>query len=90
MLESFENGRIPGDYDTFEMMVQWGRDWIGIVVIPVKDGFNTQHYVVHLPNDITIILRKNEWGEWEELKEGTTALAGHLGKAIENFYTLCN
>ena len=90
MLEEFENGKLPMGYDSFEMMFQWGKEWISIVVVPMKDGLNLQHYVVRLPNDLIVILRKNEIGEWEELKEGSTELARHLGSAIHDYYALSN
>lgn len=74
--------------ERFEMMFQWGDNWLSIVVVPVKVNMNNQYFVVKL-KDLVIVLRLNEFEEWEELKEGTTQLAKHLGKAIENYYSLC-
>ncbi len=83
-MEDFEG--IQGD--RFEMMFQWSDNWLSIVVVPVKVNGNHQYFVVKL-KDLVLILRLNEYDEWEELKEGPTTLAEHLGKAIENYYCLC-
>lgn len=84
-IEDFEG--IQGD--RFEMLFPWGDNWLSIVVVPVKmDDNNNQYYVVKL-KDLILVLRLNEFEEWEELKEGTTQLARHLGQAIENYYCLC-
>lgn len=90
MPEEFDDESLSESYDSFEMMFQWGREWISIVVVPLRDALNTQHFVVRLSAELVIILRQNECGEWEEWKEGTTELARHLGSAIDQYYALCN
>ena len=90
MREEFENGGLPLGYESFEIMFQWGDEWIGIAVVPMKDANQFHNFIVRMPNDLVVILRMNEYGDWEELKEGPSELARHLGMAIENYYALCN
>lgn len=89
MPEEFEVGRFPISYDSFEMMLPWGKEWLGIVVVPMKDANNDQHYIVRLSNEMVVILRLDQFGDWVELKEGTNELAKCLGKAINNYYSFC-
>ncbi len=73
--------------DQIEMMFRWGDGWVSIVVVPVTDDFNNKYFVVKM-QDLVIVIRLNQDEEWEELKEGETELARHLGKAIEEYYAV--
>ena len=75
--------------DTFEMIFQWNNEWVSIAVKPFMEISNSQYYIVNFHNDLLVILTINEDGEWEELKEGCTELARHLGKAIRDYYSVC-
>ncbi len=86
-MENFEESG-SFEKDQFEMMFRWGRQWVSIVVVPVKDELNTQYFVVKM-DGLVVILRLNQFNEWEELKEGVTELAKHLGLAIEEYYAIC-
>lgn len=70
----------------FEMLFRWNNDWRSIIVMPVNVGVASTHYIVKLSTDFVIVLRINECGDWEELREGVTELARHLGKAIDMYY----
>ena len=80
MPEDFDFGAIPQGSDSFEILFRWGGEWIGVEVVPVSDGRNGQHYVVRFSNDMVVVVGKDRYGDWVELKEGNTELAKHLGQ----------
>lgn len=90
MLEEFENGRVPVGHASFEVMFPWKDHWLSMVVVPLQDADDCQHYIVILPEDKMMVLRVNESGEWDEMNEGTSAFVKDIGAAIENYYAICN
>lgn len=82
MLEENHRYEVPSGQH-FELLFRWGETWLNVIVYPVKYIGTSIHFLVELTKNLNIIIRKNEFGEWEELKEGVTELARHLGKAIQ-------
>ena len=73
------------DGTSFELLFRWGESWQDIHVYPVNTGVSATHYIIRLSKKLEVIIRLNENGEWEELQEGVTELAKHLGKAINAY-----
>ena len=70
---------------SFELVFRWGDTWTDIHVYPITTRVNSTHYLIRLATNLELIIRVNENGEWEELHDGVTELARHLGKAIETY-----
>ena len=87
MLEENQRYEFPPGQN-FELLFRWGDAWLNVSVYPVKYVGTSIHFLVELSKNLNIIIRKNEFGDWEELKEGVTELARHLGKAIQENYLL--
>jgi hypothetical protein len=73
------------DGASFELLFRWGECWQDIHVYPVNNGVSSTHYIVQVSKNLQVIIRFNEYGEWEEMQDGVTELARHLGKAIATY-----
>jgi hypothetical protein len=73
---------------SFELLFRWGDAWTDIHVYPVNTSVTSTHYIIRLAKNLELIIRVNENGEWEELNEGVTELARHLGKAIDTYRSI--
>ena len=79
--------QFPGvpEGSSFELLFRWGNAWTDIHVYPVNTSVTSTHYIIRLAKNLEVVIRMNENGEWEELHDGVTELARHLGKAIETY-----
>ena len=73
---------------SFELLFRWGEAWADIHVYPVNTSMTSTHYIVRLAKNLEVIIRLNEIGEWEEMHDGVTELAQHLGKAIDAYSSM--
>ena len=83
--QQFHN--IP-DGTSFEILFRWGGSWADIHVYPVNTSLTSTHYIIRLAKNLQVIIRLNESGEWEELHDGVTELARHLGNAIDTYSSI--
>ncbi|HSB91840.1 MAG TPA: hypothetical protein VLC28_01925 [Flavitalea sp.] len=70
---------------SFELLFRWGDAWTDILVFPVHTSTTSTQYLVRLAANLELIIHVNEYGEWEEMHDGVTELARHLGTAIQTY-----
>ncbi|MEP7258133.1 MAG: hypothetical protein ABI687_07095 [Flavitalea sp.] len=72
------------DESMFETMFRWKLKWAAIIVKPVIHEGRFLHYIVKWIGGPVFFIWKNQAGQWEELKKGTTDRSRAAGKAIED------
>lgn len=77
-------------YQGFQVFFQWKNEWMNANVLPVKDCVDCLHFLVMLPCSKKMILRINDSGQWDEVKDGCTPFIENIGNAIEYHYAICN
>lgn len=66
-----------------ETIFRWNREWTAMIVKPFTQEGKLLHYIVKLIGGPILFLKKDNEGEWIELKLGSTERSKAVGKAIE-------
>ncbi len=67
----------------YETIFRWNREWTAMIIKPFTQEGKLLHYIVKLIGGPILFLKKDNRGDWIELKNGCTERSRAVGQAIE-------